>query len=89
MNPRDLKKFQTFIDKNLQRGFIQPANSHIAPVLFQEKKDVSLDLYVDYCGLNAICLPPAINEGHACPLGKREFFFYKIRPTGSLLQSAH
>ena len=47
-----LKKF---IEKNLNMCFIQPTSSlHNIPVLFVKKKDGSLCLYVDFCGLNCI-----------------------------------
>ena len=44
-----------FIEENLNTGFIQPTSSpHGAPVLFVKKKDGSLRLCVDFCGLNCI-----------------------------------
>ena len=44
-----------FIKENLNTGFIQPTSSlHSAPVLFIKKKDGSLRLCVDFCGLNRI-----------------------------------
>jgi len=47
-----LKKF---IDENLTNGFIRSMSSpHGAPVLFVKKKDGSLRLCVDFCGLNKI-----------------------------------
>lgn len=37
---REMEELQRFIDKNLGRGFIQPAKSRMAaPVLFKEKTD--------------------------------------------------
>ncbi|KAK9395714.1 hypothetical protein NXF25_019075 [Crotalus adamanteus] len=57
MTPRELEELHQYIDKNLARGFIQPARSRIAvPVLFQEKKDGGLRLCVDFRGLNAVCV---------------------------------
>jgi len=48
----DLKKF---IDENLNIGFIRPTSSlHSTLVLFVKKKDGSLCLCVDFCGLNHI-----------------------------------
>ena len=45
----------TFIDENLNTGFICPTtSSHAAPVLFVKKKDGSLQLCVDFRGLNKI-----------------------------------
>jgi len=47
-----LKKF---IDENLTNGFICLTSSpHRAPVLFVKKKHGSLQLCVDFCGLNRI-----------------------------------
>jgi len=44
-----------FIDKNLTNGFIRSMSSpHRAPVLFVKKKDGSLQLCVDFRGLNKI-----------------------------------
>jgi len=44
-----------FIDENLTNGFIcSTSSSHGAPVLFVKKKDGSLRLCVDFCGLNKI-----------------------------------
>lgn len=49
MTPRELEELKAFIDKNLASGFIQQAKSCIvAPILFQEKKDGSLKLCIDY-----------------------------------------
>ena len=55
LSPVKLKALQTFIDENLHFGFIHPtSSSHAAPVLFIKKKDSSLQLCVDYQGLNKI-----------------------------------
>jgi len=44
-----------FIDENLTNGFIRSTSlPHGAPVLFIKKKDSSLQLCVDFCGLNKI-----------------------------------
>lgn len=57
MTPRELKELRLFIDKKLARGFIQPARSRVtALVLFQERKDETLRLCMDYRGLNAVCV---------------------------------
>jgi len=51
----ELSTLQTFIDENLNTGFICPtASSHTAPVLFIKKKDGSLCLCIDFWGLNKI-----------------------------------
>jgi len=45
----ELSTLQTFINENLNTGFIRPtASSHAAPVLFIKKKDGSLHLCVDF-----------------------------------------
>ena len=44
-----------FIEENLNIGFIRPTSSpHSVPVLFIKKKDSSLCLCVDFCGVNCI-----------------------------------
>jgi len=51
----ELSALRTFIDENLNTGFIRPASSsHAALVLFVKKKDSSLRLCVDFRGLNKI-----------------------------------
>jgi len=55
LSPVELSALQTFIDENLNTGFIRPTtSSHAAPVLFIKKKDGSLCLCVDFRGLNKI-----------------------------------
>jgi len=55
LSPVELSALQTFIDENLNTGFIRPtASSHAALVLFMKKKDGSLRLCVDFQGLNKI-----------------------------------
>jgi len=55
LSPVELSALQTFINKNLNTGFICPtASSHVAPVLFVKKKDGSLCLCIDFRGLNKI-----------------------------------
>ena len=45
----ELSTLRTFIDENLNTGFIRPtASSHAAPVLFVKKKDGSLHLCIDF-----------------------------------------
>jgi len=51
----ELSALQTFLDENLNTGFIHPtASSHTALVLFVKKKDGSLHLCIDFRGLNKI-----------------------------------
>ena len=55
LSPVELSALQTFINENLNTGFIRPASSsHAAPVLFVKKKDGSLRLCIDFRGLNKI-----------------------------------
>jgi len=68
LSPVELSTLRTFINKNLNTGFICPtASSHAAPVLFIKKKDGSLCLCIDFRGLNKItkkdCYPlPLISD---------------------------
>jgi len=49
LSPVELSALWTFIDENLNTGFICPtASSHAAPVLFIKKKDGSLCLCIDF-----------------------------------------
>jgi len=55
LSPVELSALWTFINENLNTGFIRPASSsHAALVLFVKKKDGSLRLCVDFRGLNKI-----------------------------------
>jgi hypothetical protein len=55
LSPLELGPLRTFIEDNVRSGFIRPTNSlHGAPILFMRKKDGSLQLCVDYRGLNKI-----------------------------------
>ena len=55
LSPVELNTLQAFINENLCFGFIRPtSSSHAAPVLFVKKKDGSLQLCIDYQGLNKI-----------------------------------
>jgi len=55
LSPVELSTLWTFIDENLNTGFIRPtASSHAALVLFVKKKDGSLRLCIDFRGLNKI-----------------------------------
>uniref|UniRef100_A0A803SW01 ribonuclease H n=1 Tax=Anolis carolinensis TaxID=28377 RepID=A0A803SW01_ANOCA len=55
MSAQEKEELKRYIDKNLERGFIERSNSPLgAPVLFRQKKDNSLRVCIDYRGLNAI-----------------------------------
>ena len=55
LSASEQESLKEFIEENLNMDFIQPISSpHSAPVLFIKKKDGSLHLYVDFCGLNHI-----------------------------------
>ncbi|KAG9224755.1 hypothetical protein CCMSSC00406_0002094 [Pleurotus cornucopiae] len=60
LSQSEQQTLKEFIDKHLGLGFIRSSKSpHSAPVLFVKKKDGSLRLCVDYCGLNHI-----LKKGH-------------------------
>jgi len=49
----ELKTLQEFLEENIKTGIICPSKSpYGAPVLFVRKKDRTLRLSIDYCGLN-------------------------------------
>jgi len=55
LSTSEQEALKEFIEENLNTGFIQPTSSpHGAPVLFVKKKDGSLCICVDFCGLNHI-----------------------------------
>jgi len=55
LSTSEQEALKEFIEENLNTGFIQPTSSlHSTPVLFVKKKDGSLRLCVDFCGLNCI-----------------------------------
>jgi len=55
LSASEQEALKEFIEENLNMGFIRPTSSlHGAPVLFVKKKDGSLCLCVDFCGLNCI-----------------------------------
>ena len=50
-----LAALRDFLEENLAKGFIQESKSPVGtPILFAPKKDGSLQLCVDYRGLNTI-----------------------------------
>ena len=53
LEPVELETLRTYIKTHLKTGFIRPFKSPAgAPILFDKKLDGSLQLYVDYQGLN-------------------------------------
>src|SRR5262245_32566469 len=51
----ELQQLHKYIDENLSKGFIEHSTTPAgAPILFVHKKDGSLCMCVDYCGLNMI-----------------------------------
>jgi hypothetical protein len=55
LSPSELQTLREFLDEHLALSFICPTSSpHGALVLFVKKKDGSLQLCVDFCGLNRI-----------------------------------
>jgi hypothetical protein len=59
----EMKALHTYIQENLEKGFIQSSCSPAgAPIFFVPKKDSELRPCVDYCGLNEITIK------NRCPL---------------------
>ena len=55
LSERELQALRTYLEENLEKGFIQPSKSPAgAPIFFVKKKDGSLRLCVDYRRLNKI-----------------------------------
>jgi hypothetical protein len=53
----ELQALWTYLDENLEKGFIHPSKFSIgAPMLFVKKKEGSLYLCVDYQGLNKVTI---------------------------------
>ena len=68
LGPVELKTLKTYIKTNLTNGFIELSKSPAgASILFVEKPDGNLRLYVDYWGFNNLMIknqypPPLISE---------------------------
>ena len=55
LSPMKLEALCTFIDENLNNGFIHPSKSpHRAPILFVKKKSKGLQLCLDYHSINRL-----------------------------------
>ena len=65
LTPIEVEALRKEVNKNLERGFIQPSTLPAGtPILFVKKKDGKLQLCVDYRGLNQIM----IKNCYALPL---------------------
>ena len=57
LGPVELETLKTYIETNLKTGFIRPSKSPAgAPIFFDKKPDGSLQLCVDYRGLNNLTI---------------------------------
>ena len=57
LGPVELKTLKAYIETNLANGFIRPLTSPVStPILLDQKSDGSLQLYVDYRGLNNLTI---------------------------------
>jgi hypothetical protein len=55
LSQTELVALRKYIDENLSKNFIRHSKPHArAPILFVKKKDGSLHMCVDYCGLKKI-----------------------------------
>ena len=53
----ELESLKAYIETNLANRFIRPSKSPAgAPILFEQKSDNSLRLYIDYWGLNNLTI---------------------------------
>ena len=57
LGPIELETLKTYIETNLKNSFIRPFKSpEEAPILFDKKPNRSLQLYIDYWGLNNLTI---------------------------------
>ena len=57
LEPVELETLKAYIETNLANGFIRPFKLYVsAPILFNQKSDSFLRLYVDYQGLNNLII---------------------------------
>lgn len=79
MFPQELEELRVFIDKNLEREFIESIRPKIAaPVLFHEKKDGTLRLCMNHRNLNTMSVenmyPLSLMKDMLVNLSKRKIF---------------
>ena len=57
LSQNELSALREYLDENLAKNFIRHSKSPAgAPILFVKKKDGSLRMCVDYCGLNKVTI---------------------------------
>ncbi|XP_010527705.1 PREDICTED: uncharacterized protein LOC104805008 [Tarenaya hassleriana] len=57
MAPKEMAELKKQLNELVENGFIRPSDSPWgAPVLFVKKKDESMRLCIDYCGLNQVTI---------------------------------
>jgi RNase H-like domain found in reverse transcriptase/Reverse transcriptase (RNA-dependent DNA polymerase)/Integrase zinc binding domain/Chromo (CHRromatin Organisation MOdifier) domain len=89
---RELAELKSYIDTNLEKGFIRPSTSPAAsPTLFVPKKNGKLRLCVDYRQLNSITIKdryplPLINELHDRLRGAQWFTTMDMRGAYNLVR---
>ena len=74
LSPTELEVLRTYIEENLENGFIRHSKSPAGPIFFVKKKDGSLRLVVDYRGLNKACRLPRSVRDVQCFLGFANFY---------------
>ena len=92
LSGNELKVLWDYLADNLAKGFIQASTSPLGvPILFVKKKDGTLQLCVDYRGLNHLtrknCYPlPLINEALDWLVGVKVYTKLDIRSAYNLIQ---
>ncbi len=57
LDPIELETLKAYINNNLANDFIKPSKSSVGALIFFDKKpDKSLQLYIDYQGLNNLII---------------------------------
>jgi hypothetical protein len=87
LSANELRVLREYIKSSLAKGWIQKSKSPAdAPILFAQKKDGTLRLYIDYRGLNKVTIKnryplPLINETLNRLSGARFFTKLDLRDT--------